>query len=120
CCTSSAAPVLEGRRLPRGVFVDLVGSFSPEKRESDDDVVSRSRIFVDTFEGALTEAGDILEPLARGVIERARIEGELADLVSARVAGRRDRDEIITFKSVGAAIEDLAASRLIVASAKSR
>jgi alanine dehydrogenase len=113
CATSSTTPVLAGRWLKAGAFVDLVGSFSPTKREVDDEVVRRSRIFVDTFEGALSEAGDILEPLARGVIGRERIEGELADLVCGRVTGRQGADEILLFKSVGTAIEDLAAAQLV-------
>jgi ornithine cyclodeaminase/alanine dehydrogenase-like protein (mu-crystallin family) len=116
CATSSASPVLFGRWLRPGTFVDLVGSFSPDKRESDDETVCRSRIFVDTFEGALAEAGDLLDPLARGVITRERIEAELADLVRGRAAGRLARDEITLFKSVGTAIEDLAAVRMIVGS----
>lgn len=117
CATSSPTPVLAGRWLRPGTFVDLVGSFSPSKREADDDVVLRSRIFVDTFEGALAEAGDLLDPMARGVIARERIEGELADLVCGRVRGRLSDEEIITFKSVGTAREDLAAARLIVETA---
>jgi ornithine cyclodeaminase len=119
CATSSFTPVLAGRWLRLGVFVDLVGSFSPSKREADDDVILRSRIFVDVLEGALAEAGDILDPIARGVIGRRQIEGELADLVCGRVAGRISPDEIIMFKSVGTAIEDLAATQLIVAAARS-
>lgn len=119
CATSSVQPLLEGRWLRRGSFVDLVGSFSPERREADDETVRRSRIFVDTFEGALAEAGDLLDPLQRGVISRERIEGELADLVSGRVAGRRDDQEVVLFKSVGSAIEDLAAARMIVAAGRS-
>lgn len=117
CATSSAEPVLMGKWLRPGTFIDLVGSFSPAKRESDDDVVRRARIFVDTFEGALAEAGDILDPIARGVIARERVEAELADLVCGRAAGRKSDDEIIVFKSVGTAIEDLAAARLVVAEA---
>jgi ornithine cyclodeaminase/alanine dehydrogenase-like protein (mu-crystallin family) len=117
CATSSATPLLAGKWLKPGAFVDLVGSFSPSRRETDDDVVLRSRIFVDTFDGAMAEAGDILEPLARGVIDRKRVEGELADLVSGRTAGRVSRDEIIMFKSVGTAIEDLATARLVVTAA---
>jgi ornithine cyclodeaminase len=120
CSTSSATPVLAGKWLKPGAFVDLVGSFSPSKREADDDVVSRSRIFVDTFKGALTEAGDILDPLGRGVIDRQRVEGELADLVCGRVAGRKSNDEITLFKSVGTAIEDLAAAQMVVAAATAR
>lgn len=115
--TSSVQPLLEGKWVRRGAFVDLVGSFSPARRESDDEMVRCSRIFVDTFEGALAEAGDLLDPLKRGVISRERIEGELADLVSGRVTGRCHEREIILFKSVGSAIEDLAAARMIVAAA---
>lgn len=118
CATSSAEPVLAGEWLCPGTFIDLVGSFSPATREADDEVVLRSRIFVDTFEGALAEAGDLLQPLLRGVIGRDRIEGELSDLVSGRATGRRGEDEIILFKSVGTAIEDFAAAKLIIAAAE--
>lgn len=120
CATSSPVPVLRGKWLRPGTFVDLVGSFSPSKREADDDVVLRSRIFVDTLESALVEAGDIVDPLARGLIARDRIEGELADLVRGRVAGRCSGDEIIVFKSVGTALEDLAAAQMITAAAIKR
>jgi ornithine cyclodeaminase len=113
CATSSAAPVLKGELLKNGAFVDLVGSFSPERREADDRVVERARLFVDTFEGALSEAGDILQPLRRGLITRDRIEGELADLASGRIKGRHGPDEITLFKSVGTALEDLAAAQLL-------
>lgn len=117
CATSSTAPVLAGRWLKEGAFVDLVGSFSPSRREADDDVVRRARIFVDTYAGALAEAGDLLDPIERGIIARQSIVGELADLVCGRVAGRADSNEITLFKSVGTALEDLAAAQLIVARA---
>lgn len=119
CATSSASPLVHGKWLKPGAFVDLVGSFSPSTREADDDVVRRSRIFVDTFEGALSEAGDLLDPLARGIIDRSRIEGQLADLVRG-LKGRTHDDEIILFKSVGTAIEDLAAAQMIVAASSAR
>lgn len=117
CATSSAQPVLAGKWLRPGAFVDLVGGFSPTKREADDEAVQRSRLFVDTYEGALAEAGDLLQPLESGLITRDRIEGELSDLVSGRATGRRGADEITLFKSVGTAIEDLAAVKLIVEAA---
>jgi ornithine cyclodeaminase len=117
CVTSSATPVLAGRWLREGALVDLVGGFSPDKREADDDVMRRSRIFVDTFEGAMTEAGDILDPLSRGVIAREQVEAELADLVSGRHVGRVTDKELVTFKSVGTAIEDLAAAQAVLAAA---
>lgn len=114
CATSSAEPLVAGRWLRTGTFIDLVGNFSPVGSEVDDEVLRRSRIYVDTLEGALAEAGDILGPLSRAVISRQSILGELADLVGGRIQGRRDSDEITLFKSVGAALEDLAAARMIV------
>lgn len=117
CATSSETPIVTGRWLKPGTFVDLVGSFSPSKREVDDEVILRSRVFVDTLAGALAEAGDILDPMRRGVIDRARIIGDLADLTRGRQRGRETAGEIITFKSVGTALEDLVAAHLIVAAA---
>jgi ornithine cyclodeaminase len=116
CATSSPTPLVEGRWLKPGSHVDLVGSFTPSTREADDEAVRRARIFVDTFEGALAEAGDLLDPIARGVIGRERVEGELADLVRGRVAGRQTVEEITLFKSVGTALEDLAAAWLLLES----
>jgi alanine dehydrogenase len=114
CSTSSSTPILAGKWLKPGAHVDLIGSFQPHKRESDDEVVLRARIFVDTFQGALHEGGDVVDPIVRGVIDRSRIEGELADLASGRVKGRASATEITMFKSVGTAIEDLAMARLVV------
>lgn len=114
CATSSATPLITGRWLRPGTFLDLVGSFTPTAREADDEALRSARIFVDTFEGALSEAGDLIVPLSRGVITRAQVEGELADLVCGRVPGRQRDDEITLFKSVGTALEDLAAARLIL------
>jgi ornithine cyclodeaminase/alanine dehydrogenase-like protein (mu-crystallin family) len=117
CCTSSPTPVVAGRWLRPGTFVDLVGSFSPSKREIDDDGVLRSRIFVDTFEGALSEAGDLLDPMSRGVISRERIEGQLEDLTLNKVQGRTRSEEITLFNSVGTGVEDFATANLVVAAA---
>jgi len=82
-----------------------------------DDVVLRARIFVDTYQGALHEGGDVVDPISRGLIDRSRIEGQLEDLASGRVKGRATDDEITMFKSVGTAIEDLATARMIVEAA---
>jgi alanine dehydrogenase len=118
CATSSRTPLLEGRWLSPGAFVDLVGSFTPDTRESDDETVRRSRILVDTFDGTLAEAGDLIDPIARGIIRREKVEGELADLVCGRVPGRRTAEEITLYKSVGTAIADLAAARLVTSGVK--
>lgn len=113
CATTAREPVLHGALVRPGTHVDLVGAFTREMRESDDALVSRAEIFVDTFAGALTEAGDLVQPLAAGTLERKRIRAELADLVAGRDPGRRDRLDVTLFKSVGTALEDLCAARLV-------
>lgn len=109
--TLSAEPVIEGRHLRPGAHVDLVGAYRPDMREADDEVIRRAGgVFVDTFAGALAEAGDIVQPIAAGLLSRETIAGELADLCAGRHLGRRSESEITVFKSVGTAIEDLAAA----------
>jgi len=107
CATSASAPVLEGRWIRPGVHVDLVGAHSLTTREADDAVVARAAIWFDT-DAALIEAGDLASPLATGAIDREQIRGGLGDLVRQGASPRSDTD-VTVFKSVGAAIEDLAA-----------
>lgn len=114
CATTAREPLVRGELVRNGTHVDLVGAFTPQMRESDDELVARAEIFVDTFAGALNEAGDLVQPMLRGVITRDRVRAELADLVSGRHPGRRTRDEVTVFKSVGMALEDLCAARLVV------
>jgi len=108
--TLSAEPLIRGVWLQPGTHVDCVGAYRPGMRESDDEVVRRARIFVDTRAGAFAEAGDILQPIQAGVIGKAAVLGDLFDLCRGTVAGRATPDEITMFKSVGASIEDLAAA----------
>ncbi len=112
CATLSQAPLIAGHWLPLGVHLDLVGGFRPEMREADDDCIRRARIFVDTRAGALADAGDIVQPLASGVLREDDIAGDLFDLARGSRAGRRYHDQITLFNSVGTALEDLAAARL--------
>ena len=114
CATTATSPVVQGKWLAPGTHLDLVGAFKRSMREVDDDAVARSSVYVDTFAGALAEAADIIEPIARGVIVRTDLRGELADLVTGRASGRSKLDEITLFKSVGTAIEDLAAAQMLV------
>ncbi|HEX3408460.1 MAG TPA: ornithine cyclodeaminase family protein [Caulobacteraceae bacterium] len=114
CATSASSPVLRGAWLRAGAHVDLVGSFSPDAREADDEVVRGARIFVDTREGALAEAGDLIQPLARGAIVPPDIAGELSDLCAGRAIGREGEGQVTVFKSVGAALEDLVAAQLLL------
>jgi ornithine cyclodeaminase len=81
-------------------------------READDALMCHAQIFVDTFEGTLAEAGDVIQPLQQGLITRDAVRAELADLTAHRHAGRSNNDEITVFKSVGTAIEDLCAASL--------
>ena len=114
CATTATSPIVRGAWLAPGTHLDLVGAFKPNMREVDDDAVARSIVYVDTFAGALAEAADIIEPIARGVITRADIRGELVELVTGIAPGRSHTDEITLFKSVGTAIEDLAAAQMLV------
>jgi ornithine cyclodeaminase len=113
CATTARSPVLSGAWIRPGTHVDLVGAFTPEMRESDDALVAAARLYVDTFAGALGEAGDLVQAMASGAISRAAVRAELADLVTGRDAGRIRPDEITLFKSVGTALEDLAAADLV-------
>jgi ornithine cyclodeaminase len=107
--TISPTPLVKGALLKAGAHVDLVGGFTPDLRESDDDAIRRARVFVDTRAGASKEAGDIVQPLASGVLKADAIVADLAELAQAEKKGRETADEITLFKSVGAALEDLAA-----------
>ncbi|MEP4288713.1 MAG: ornithine cyclodeaminase family protein [Nitratireductor sp.] len=107
--TISTEPLIKGAALRPGIHVDLVGGFTPAMREADDGAVRRARVFVDTRAGATKEAGDIVQPLQSGVLTPERILADLYELTRGERAGRRDADEITLFKSVGAALEDLAA-----------
>jgi ornithine cyclodeaminase/alanine dehydrogenase-like protein (mu-crystallin family) len=113
CATLSPTPLMRENWLQAGTHLDLVGGFKPTMREADDETLQRARIYVDTRAGALKEAGDIVDPLRRGVIREEDIRGDLFDLCRARVKGREKSDDITLFKSVGTAIEDLATAMLI-------
>ncbi len=109
--TLATAPLIEGRWLKAGQHLDLVGAFTMAMREADDEALRRARVFVDT-EAACTEGGDVAIGLASGAISRADIVMDLPGLCRG-AKGRRTDDEITLFKSVGAAIEDLAAAMLV-------
>lgn len=115
CATLSPAPLVLGRYLRPGQHIDLVGSYKKNTREADDEALLKSDIFVDTYQGALVETGDLAIPLAGGVIHRDRIKAELAELCTHTGPGRISDERITLFKSVGHASEDLAAARYFYA-----
>lgn len=110
--TLSTVPIIQGGWLRPGQHVDLVGAFRPDMREADDAVLTRARLFCDTWAGATKEAGDLCDPLARGVISEDDVEGDLFDLARGDLVVTRAADDITLFKSAGTAIEDLAAAML--------
>jgi len=112
CATLASEPLIEGRWLKPGMHLDLVGGFRPDMREADDEAVRRARVFVDTRAGALAEAGDIVQPVASGALDPDDIAADLFELCQGLRDGRRFYDQITLFKSVGPALEDLAAARL--------
>lgn len=112
CATLSQEPLINGQWLTPGTHVDLIGSFKPTMRETDDEVMRRGRIFVDTRTGALHESGDLVIPIASGIIDQENILADLYDLCKRQCVGRQTQEEITVFKSVGAACEDLAAAIL--------
>lgn len=107
--TISSEPLIRGDFLRPGTHVDLVGGFTPTMREADDAAIRKARIYVDTRAGATKEAGDIVQPLASGVLKPEAIVADLHELARGEKSGRASEGEITLFKSVGAALEDLAA-----------
>jgi ornithine cyclodeaminase len=116
CATLSTTPLVEGGWLREGQHLDLVGAYTPQMRESDDEAVRRARVYVDTRAGALKEGGDVVQPLANGTIGENDVIADLYELSRAQRSGRApgDATSITLFKSVGAALEDLAAAELAV------
>ncbi len=113
CATLSPQPLIKGAWLKKGAHLDLVGGFTPKMREADDQAVKRARIFVDTRAGAAKEAGDIVVPMRKKIIDAKAVKGDLFDLTRGKVKGRTSASQITLFKSVGTAIEDLAAAVLV-------
>jgi ornithine cyclodeaminase len=116
CATTAREPLVHGAWLAPGQHLDLVGAYRRDMREVDDVAVMRSRVVVDTHAGALAEAGDLLQPIERGLITRAHVVAELAQVLRGEARGRLAPGDITLFKSVGTALEDLAAARLVAQS----
>ncbi|HET9328267.1 MAG TPA: ornithine cyclodeaminase family protein, partial [Candidatus Eisenbacteria bacterium] len=112
--TASSEPVLEGAWIAPGAHINAVGACVPTSRELDTAAVLRSRLYVDRRESALAEAGDILIPIAEGAFGEEHIVGELGDVLIRKAPGRGSAREITLFKSLGIAIEDLAAAQHVL------
>lgn len=121
-CTATGArePILHGDWVSPGAHLNVVGASSPTTRECDTSLMERARLFVDRRESVLAESGDFLIPKSEGAIDDYHIQGELGEVLLNIVPGRGTADEITLFKSLGLAIEDLAAAQLIYAKAVER
>lgn len=112
CVTGTTEPLVHGALLKPGCHVDLIGSFTPQMRESDNAVVERADVWVDTrSDGVL--AGDLAQPLADGLITLDDLQGDLSELISGTCPRRTSPEQITVFKSAGMALEDLAAAKLV-------
>jgi ornithine cyclodeaminase/alanine dehydrogenase-like protein (mu-crystallin family) len=116
CATASTTPLIKGEWLKPGAHLDLVGSFTPEMRECDDEAVRRSRIFVDSRWFAIDQPGDLSSPLSRGIISRDRIEADLFDLCRSGLPQPRLPGDITLFKNGGGAHLDLFTALFILKS----
>jgi ornithine cyclodeaminase len=121
-CTTTATrePILEGAWLAPGAHINAVGACFAATRELDTAAVARSRLVVDRRESTLAESGDFLLARADGAITDDHILGELGDLLLGRFTGRRSGDEVTLFKSLGIAVEDLAAAHHVYSQAVAR
>jgi ornithine cyclodeaminase len=112
CATLAREPIIRRAWLKPGVHLDLIGSFQPGMRETDDATFAGTSVFIDTAE-ALDKAGDLLSPIRQGLFEVGRVLATLEDLCRGRHAGRASENEITVYKAVGTALEDLAAAMLV-------
>ena len=112
--TTSKKPVFDGRKVKRGAHINALGSYTPQMQEIDDEIMKRAdKIYLDSKEAVLSEAGDLIIPIAKGTISTNDITGELGDVIAGLLPGRERDDEIIIFDSVGIAILDIVASQMI-------
>lgn len=110
CATLSKTPLILGKYLKKGQHIDLVGAYKKDMREADDETISKASVYLDTFQGGLKESGDIVIPLQNGTLKKEDIKADLFQLCSNQKTGRNNQEEITVFKSVGHALEDLAAA----------
>ena len=114
CATLSQKPLIMGDWIKPGQHLDLVGAFTPDMAEADSKAIAMSKVVVDTYEGALSESGELINALKEGHIKKEHILSDLRELVLEEKNIRKDSNDITLFKSVGTALEDLAAAELVI------
>ena len=114
CATLSERPLIMGDWIKSGQHLDLVGAFTPNMAEVDSQTIAMSKVVVDTYEGALSESGELITALKEGHIKKKHILSDLRELVLEEKNIRNHLNDITLFKSVGTALEDLAAAELVI------
>jgi ornithine cyclodeaminase/alanine dehydrogenase-like protein (mu-crystallin family) len=114
CATISETPVFDNRDLPPGVHINAVGSYKPHVQEVPEETVLRSRLFVDHRVSALEETGDLIIPINKGLLTEDHIVAEIGEVAAGKIPARTSDDQITFFKSVGVAVQDLAAAAVIL------
>ena len=114
CATLTQKPLIMGDWIKSGQHLDLVGAFTPDMAEADSKAIAMSKVVVDTYEGALSESGELINALKEGRIKKEHILSDLRELVLEEKNIRKDSNDITLFKSVGTALEDLAAAELVI------
>jgi ornithine cyclodeaminase len=112
--TNSSTPVFNGHDLAPGVHVNAIGSFRPDMQEVDEITVRRAKVVVDQREAALSESGDLVIPIQKGIITRQHVHAELGEIIGGAKCGRESDEEITLFKSVGNAAQDVAVARAVL------
>ncbi len=116
--TTSQTPVFHDGDLKAGVHINAAGSYTPEAREIPEHTVRRATVVVDQREASLAEAGDLIIPIEEGIIQPDHIHAELGELAAGLKPGRRHPDEVTLFKSVGLAVQDVAAAWAVLNAAE--
>ncbi len=114
CATLTQKPLIMGDWIKPGQHLDLVGAFTPDMAEADSKAIAKSKVVVDTYEGALSESGELINAIKEGRIKKEHILSDLRELVLEEKNIRKDSNDITLFKSVGTALEDLAAAELVI------
>ncbi len=117
--TTSEAPVFADGDVRPGTHINAVGAFTPQMQEIPAATVARARVFVDQRAAALAEAGDLITPINQGLLDPARL-SESGEVANGQAAGRQAREQITLFKSVGVAVQDVAAARRALQAAEAQ
>jgi alanine dehydrogenase len=116
--TTSSEPVFNGRSLQPGTHINGIGSYLPTMREVDTETVQKALVVVDSITAVLAEAGDLIQPIEQGEIDKSHIHAELGEIIAGAKPGRTNPEQITFFKSVGVAVQDAAAAQVVLQNAE--